>query len=177
MAEQEESGPISVHEQSRSPGKAWKAIKQKRKYKEVKVQNPKEPKQEGFTRFVCVSDTHSRTDKMCEVPPGDVLLHAGDFTSHSKDEEFEKFNKWLGTLPHPHKLVIAGNHELGLDPAMSSQLKGFRKLSGGKRNFDKKTFLSFLTNCTYLEDKQWTFVASRYMVLLGSQSIDQGHSI
>ena len=29
--------------------------------------------------------------------------------------EVKQFNKWLGTLPHKHKIVIAGNHELSLD--------------------------------------------------------------
>ncbi len=24
----------------------------------------------------------------------------------------QDFNEWLGTLPHPHKLVIAGNHDV-----------------------------------------------------------------
>lgn len=28
----------------------------------------------NYTRFVCISDTHSRT---YHIPPGDVLLHAG----------------------------------------------------------------------------------------------------
>ena len=29
--------------------------------------------------------------------------------------EVKQFNNWLGTLPHKHKIVIAGNHELSLD--------------------------------------------------------------
>jgi hypothetical protein len=37
------------------------------------------PKPDGnWTRFVCLSDTHSRA---FDVPPGDVLLHSGDLTS------------------------------------------------------------------------------------------------
>ncbi|PNI48552.1 MPPED1 isoform 3, partial [Pan troglodytes] len=36
------------------------------------------PKPPGYTRFVCVSDTHSRTDPI-QMPYGDVLIHAGDF--------------------------------------------------------------------------------------------------
>jgi len=27
----------------------------------------------------------------------------------------EEFNRWLGELPHKHKIVIAGNHEMSLD--------------------------------------------------------------
>eukprot|EP01032_Pedospumella_encystans_P017317 gene17317-19738_t len=32
-------------------------------------------------RIVCISDTHSRTVTMPTIPPGDVLIHAGDFSS------------------------------------------------------------------------------------------------
>lgn len=26
-------------------------------------------------------------------------------------DNIEDINDWLGTLPHPHKIVIAGNHD------------------------------------------------------------------
>ena len=29
--------------------------------------------------------------------------------------DLSSFNDWLGTLPHKHKIVIAGNHDLILD--------------------------------------------------------------
>ena len=29
--------------------------------------------------------------------------------------EVQQFNAWLGKLPHKHKVVIAGNHELTFD--------------------------------------------------------------
>ncbi|KAG6811946.1 hypothetical protein H0H92_005110 [Tricholoma furcatifolium] len=40
----------------------------------------------SWTRFVCISDTHTR---MCDVPAGDVLLHAGDLTNRGLLSEFE----------------------------------------------------------------------------------------
>lgn len=46
-----------------------------------------------------------------DVPDGDILLHAGDFTSYGNKEHAEDFNAWLGELPHKHKIVINGNHE------------------------------------------------------------------
>lgn len=61
-------------------------------------------------RLVCISDTHNHHRKM-QVPDGDVLIHAGDFTQFGKAEHAEDFNQWLGELPHPHKVVIFGNHE------------------------------------------------------------------
>ena len=30
-------------------------------------------------------------------------------------QEVEKFNEWLGTLPHMHKIVVAGNHDIAFD--------------------------------------------------------------
>ena len=54
------------------------------------------PKPAGHTRFVCVSDTHSRTDGI-QMPYGDVLLHMGDFTELGLPSEVKKFNDWLGT--------------------------------------------------------------------------------
>merc|ERR1719469_711405 len=48
------------------------------------VQSPETtPKPEGWTRFVCFSDTHGLHDQIAKehCPEGDVLLHAGDFTN------------------------------------------------------------------------------------------------
>lgn len=48
------------------------------------------------------------------LPPGDVLIHSGDFDGGSV-EEIDDFNSWLGSLPFRHKIVIAGNHDLLFD--------------------------------------------------------------
>uniref|UniRef100_A0A8C7GTC2 Metallophosphoesterase domain containing 2b n=1 Tax=Oncorhynchus kisutch TaxID=8019 RepID=A0A8C7GTC2_ONCKI len=61
------------------------------------------PKPSGHTRFVCVSDTHSRTDGI-QMPYGDVLLHTGDFTELGLPSEVKKFNDWLGKESHTHFL-------------------------------------------------------------------------
>jgi len=61
-------------------------------------------------RIVCVSDTHGKHRKTM-IPDGHILLHAGDLTEHGKLDEVEDFNRWLGSLPHRHKIVIAGNHD------------------------------------------------------------------
>jgi Icc-related predicted phosphoesterase len=45
------------------------------------------------------------------VPPGDLLVHAGDFTKRGTLEQVADFDAFLGELPHPHKLVVAGNHD------------------------------------------------------------------
>jgi len=46
-----------------------------------------------------------------DLPDGDILIHAGDFTSFGKDEHVADFNAWLGELPHKYKIVAFGNHE------------------------------------------------------------------
>jgi Icc-related predicted phosphoesterase len=51
-----------------------------------------------------------------DVPDGDILIHAGDFTLFSESmEAVADFNKWLGGLPHRHKIVVPGNHESFLE--------------------------------------------------------------
>ncbi len=61
-------------------------------------------------RIVFVSDTHGR-HQYTTVPDGDILVHAGDLTLDGSLEGVEAFDRWLGTLPHKHKVVIAGNHD------------------------------------------------------------------
>ncbi|EER25500.1 hypothetical protein D8B26_000192 [Coccidioides posadasii str. Silveira] len=63
-------------------------------------------------QVICISDTHNSTR---EVSHGDLLIHAGDLTQHGSFEELHDQLRWLSTLPHPHKVVIAGNHDLLLD--------------------------------------------------------------
>lgn len=58
---------------------------------------------DAWTRFVCISDTHSRT---FPVPPGDVLLHSGDLTETGTCEEFKITIEWLYSLPHPIKMSV-----------------------------------------------------------------------
>ena len=66
-------------------------------------------------RIVLISDTHG-LHRQLEVPPGDMLIHAGDFTLNSKPPSIvSDFNAWLGSLPHRHKIVTCGNHEYLLE--------------------------------------------------------------
>lgn len=70
----------------------------------VAINPPKLPeKPEGWTRFVCISDTHS---KSFPVPNGDVLLHSGDLTNTGTTVDFEKTMGWLKGLPHKHKMYV-----------------------------------------------------------------------
>jgi predicted phosphodiesterase len=49
------------------------------------------------------------------VPPGDVLVHAGDATSRGTSAQLKSFAAFIKAQPHRHKVVIAGNHDFGLE--------------------------------------------------------------
>lgn len=62
-------------------------------------------------RVIFVSDTHNKMH-LVEIPEGDLLIHCGDMTSDGTLEELLSFNEQFMRNPHPHKVVIAGNHDL-----------------------------------------------------------------
>lgn len=64
-------------------------------------------------RIVALSDTHEFHRRL-KIPDGDVLVHAGDMTNVGAVARLQDFDDWLATLPHPFKVVIAGNHDWGL---------------------------------------------------------------
>jgi len=69
-----------------------------------------------LTKIVCISDTHNFHNDV-DVPDGDILVHAGDFTLTGTLNEVLDFNEWLGKLDHNFKIIVAGNHDrcLGQD--------------------------------------------------------------
>ena len=63
-------------------------------------------------RIVCLSDTHGlHRDMTHPIPDGDVLVFAGDLCGHGEMYEVKAFARWMGKLPHEHKIVVAGNHD------------------------------------------------------------------
>jgi len=63
-----------------------------------------------------LSDTHDMHEGIRHIPDGDILIHSGDFTQNGTPEAVEKFSHWFASLPHPNKVVVAGNHDITLDP-------------------------------------------------------------
>lgn len=61
-------------------------------------------------KLVLISDTHEKHGKLT-VPDGDVLVHAGDLTYRGDFYATLEAAQWLRSLPHKHKIVIAGNHD------------------------------------------------------------------
>ena len=70
---------IRAHKFANDPDKAWDLLKIKT------IKEPGEPVPldtpifEDKVRFVCISDTHSRTHLMkYPIPAGDILIHTGE---------------------------------------------------------------------------------------------------
>ena len=86
-------------------------------------------------KIVCISDTHNRHRELTRVlhssplgdsplgdsPLGDVLVHSGDFTNFGTLEEVRDFVEWFESLRgFRHKILIAGNHDVTMDPSHPS---------------------------------------------------------
>lgn len=71
------------------------------------------PDPRSSVRIVCISDTHT---KKSVIPDGDVLIHAGDLANQGTADEIQDQINWIASLPHHHKIVIAGNHDSFFDP-------------------------------------------------------------
>jgi Icc-related predicted phosphoesterase len=87
-------------------------------------------------RFLFLSDTHG-LHRQTQYPPADVLIHAGDLTRSGTLSELAEVNAFLGGLPHPRKIVIAGNRDFCLQ----------RQPEESRRR---------LTNAVYLQDEEIT---------------------
>lgn len=66
-------------------------------------------------KLVIISDTHSQLSQV-KVPDGDILIHCGDWTYLGEQQEIIKFGRDIRKLPHKHKILIPGNHDLTFDP-------------------------------------------------------------
>jgi len=62
-------------------------------------------------RVVHISDTHDDAD-LLDVPPGDVLIHSGDFfhwrSSYDFDADIARLNNFFAAQPHRHKVNSCG---------------------------------------------------------------------
>ena len=93
-------------------------------------------------KLVAVADTHGYHRDLA-IPNGDVFLHAGDLTQRGTLEQLAEVAEWMRSLPHHHKVVIAGNHDF----AFERQPKEARALFHG---------------LTYLEDEEVTLDGVRF---------------
>lgn len=79
-------------------------------------------------RIVAVADTHTFQGELAAVPEGDVFVHAGDLCRAGRLGELAPVAEWLRSLPHRHKVVVAGNH----DWCFAREPEAARKVLGGE---------------------------------------------
>uniref|UniRef100_A0A1I7UYS8 Metallophos domain-containing protein n=1 Tax=Caenorhabditis tropicalis TaxID=1561998 RepID=A0A1I7UYS8_9PELO len=156
------SNAVPLHQYTEDPTLAWEMLKEKRPVKPVRQMRLDTPVKPDHVRFVCIGCTHGEQMDLSRLPPGDVLLVAGDFTSCGLPNEVYNFNKLLGKLKYAYKVVIGGNHECTFDDTF---LK-LNKESEPKEMALKQALLSaihsdskggisakdLLSNAIYLED-------------------------
>ncbi|GFO30081.1 metallophosphoesterase mpped2 [Plakobranchus ocellatus] len=161
------TGKIAIHPLTERPTKAWEKIKVKQVVNSVQPMDSDTEITEDKVRFVLLSDTHCQIEKLPTefVPPADVLIHAGDFTKVGLPASIEKFDSYLGSLPHKRKIVIAGNHDLTLDMDMvnnrrSHLLNSFQisrdKFEDYLQEKQLPSSRELLKNCIYLQDSSIT---------------------
>ncbi|KAJ7931276.1 Metallo-dependent phosphatase-like protein, partial [Mycena leptocephala] len=115
-----------------------------------------------WTRFVLLSDTHAQR---CSVPDGDVLLHSGDLTQRGTLKELKSTMEWLYSLPHPVKIIIAGNHDSNIHREWyEANWEGLflHRSSDGPESAEAVLGLlkgpqAVAANVVYLEDEEYKF--------------------
>ena len=67
-------------------------------------------------KIVCISDTHTHHEHV-DLPEGDILVHAGDFSNVGGKNDVEDFFGWLHRAKrrYKHIIFIAGNHDKSFD--------------------------------------------------------------
>eukprot|EP00124_Ichthyophonus_hoferi_P004309 Ihof_evm2s458 gene=Ihof_evmTU2s458 len=142
---------------SNDPDLAWQMVSADNPVKQLPILDIYTPQPPDTIRIVCMSDTHGATN-IDNIPHGDIFIHAGDFTNTGHPNEVDQFDAWLGTLPHKHKLVIAGNHDLIFDSDSYPMIwDRFHK-----RCFNYAKIRSTMTHCTYLEDNDVTLYGYKF---------------
>lgn len=99
-------------------------------------------------RIVVISDSHE-LHRSLSIPDGDVLIHCGDilfadsnkFSLRQSLDKIRDFNEWLGSLPHRHKLIVAGNHDYCFERIGKDQCR--EMLSNGRYLENDAVTLSF----------------------------------
>jgi Icc-related predicted phosphoesterase len=62
-------------------------------------------------RICVISDTH-RLENEIDIPPCDLLIHAGDWSLFGKSEQaMDRFLAWFAEQPARYRVLNCGNHE------------------------------------------------------------------
>ena len=81
--------------------------------------------------LILISDTHTQHEKiqkdlldLYELYPDSILIHSGDISYRGRLGEIKPFLIWFASLPFPHKILIAGNHDFLFEdnPTLAKQI-------------------------------------------------------
>jgi Icc-related predicted phosphoesterase len=73
-------------------------------------------------KFIAISDTHGRHHDLI-LPPGDVLIHAGDVSTRGIEWEIKDFLMWMEGQDYQYKILIAGNHDFYFERESDSNVR------------------------------------------------------
>lgn len=150
MTNTQRNQPVDVDALGESdPYEAWKTIKDQQIFRDVPTYTGK--KRDGWTRIVCISDTHSRHREVSSLPTGDLLIHAGDFSLRGEQEVLEDLCLYFDEFSNKFQdiLVIAGNHDRALHKEHY-----LARNPQGEAAFDK-AYETIRKGCTYLKDSTY----------------------
>jgi predicted phosphodiesterase len=83
---------------------------------------PNDVKPANWIRIVVISDTHGKV-KHLNIPDGDVLIDCGDLTFRGIKTHLQEYTSTINSLPHKHKIIIGGNHDVCLDEEKRKMLE------------------------------------------------------
>ena len=119
------------------------------------------------TRFLVISDTHDFDYKKQSgifrgpAPKVDVVLHCWDLTQVGGLSEYKRSLLMLGQIEAELKLVIAGNHDLSLDPKYWQTLDEDEQESEREEHLEAVEIMTGKlakgAGVTYLEEGTHTF--------------------
>ena len=115
-------------------------------------------------RIVALSDIHGFHDRV-SIPDGDVFICGGDFSMRAKHHHVVEFARWVNSLPHQHKIVVPGNHDMACECHETWAKEEFSPSVFLKHEFQDvgglKVFGSAYSSSIY-EPSRWCYDYPRY---------------
>lgn len=100
--------------------------------------------------IAALSDTHNQHNKIKDIGQGDLIIHAGDFSSRGHKWESENFIKWYSKVPYTAKILICGNHEVEIERTYDYRFKQMCKEAGIILLEDSTVELQFIPGIVYV---------------------------
>ena len=103
------------------------------------------------TRLVLMSDTHGK-HRQVQLPAGDVLIHAGDFTKLGESHSVSDLCRLFQTCGFEEVICIAGNHDISFHTSFYERT--WDRFQPDKINY-AQVQRTLKESCTYLEDSAY----------------------